>query len=171
MQLIVLSALCLGVWIYLLCGRSGYWRADQRLDDAAAPRRWPVVAVVIPARDEAETIGPVIASHMASDYPGEVRIVLVDDQSADGTASLAREAAGAAPAHALTILRAEDLPDGWSGKLWALYRGAREAANDARQPEYFLFTDADIVHAPTTLRRLVAKAEAEGLALASLMAT
>ena len=169
MHLIVLSAICLIAWVYLHSGRAGFWRADQRLGETPPPLRWPGVVAIIPARDEAETIKPVIASHMTSDYPGDFRIILVDDQSSDGTADFARAAALDA-SRSLDVARTEALPEGWSGKVWALYHGVRAAAEIAPDASFILFTDADIVHDPRTLRRLVAKAEAESLSLASLMA-
>jgi hopene-associated glycosyltransferase HpnB len=92
--------------------------------------------------------------------------VLVDDQSSDGTAAVARQAAAAA-ADRLTVVQGADLPAGWTGKLWAMKQGVDRAL--ASEPGYLLFTDADIVYAPDTLARLVAQAESEKLALNSLM--
>ncbi|HZT29676.1 MAG TPA: glycosyltransferase [Bryobacteraceae bacterium] len=119
---------------------------------------------MIPARDEAATIGVAIASLAGQDYPGPFHIFLVDDHSSDGTAEAARAAAGP---DRLTVLVAPPLPPGWSGKLWALARGVAEAT--PRNPAYLLFTDADIVHAPGSLSRLVAHALAGGFHLVSLM--
>lgn len=156
----MLGALVLLVWLILLFGRGGFWRADQRLEDAPAPRAWPEIAIIIPARDEAATIDEAVRAHLASDYPGGFRVIVADDGSTDGTGDIA-QAAGA------TVVVVPPLPAGWSGKLWALRAGLAEAAPEAR---WLLLTDADIVHAPATLRRLVALAEARGLAMASLMA-
>ena len=177
MSLSVIACLALAAWIYLLFRRSGFWRADQRLKDAPIPNNWPEIVAVIPARNEAETIGEVAAAHLACDYPGRFSIILVDDGSTDGTADIARRAVeetktakAESDARAFTVLTAPEKPDGWSGKLWAVHNGLAEAREDAPGAEYVLLTDADIVAAPDALRRLVAKAEAEGLALASLMA-
>ena len=155
--LALLSAL---VWLYLLFGHGRFWQAGPIL----APRRplaAPPVAVVVPARDEAPTIDPVIRSLLAQDYPGPFRIILVDDQSTDGTGDIARRLADPR----LTVLSGGPRPAGWSGKLWALAQGVDEAD----EAELLLLTDADIVHEPAHLSTLVAQAEARGLDLVSEM--
>jgi hopene-associated glycosyltransferase HpnB len=119
---------------------------------------------VVPARNEADVIERSIGSLLAQDYPGGLRVVLVDDASDDGTAARAQGLAGA---HGkLTILTGRTLPAGWTGKLWAVSQGVAAAGS----PTYLWITDADIAHDPQTLRRLVARAEAGGLALVTLMA-
>jgi hopene-associated glycosyltransferase HpnB len=122
----------------------------------------------MPARNEAATIGQTVGALDRQDYPGEFAIVVVDDHSEDGTAEIARQAAGecAAPER-ISIHSAAPLPAGWTGKLWSLNEGVTQAAKKA--PEFYWFTDADVAHAPETLRRLVAGAEAGKLDLASLM--
>jgi len=122
------------------------------------------VAVAIPARNEAETIGPTIASLAAQKLPGPFHIFLVDDQSTDGTAEIAREAA---PSSFLTATPAPPLAPGWTGKLWALAEGLRQA--ESFHPDYVLFSDADIVHSPDGLAQLVAHAETGGYDLVSWM--
>jgi len=159
----MIGALALLAWAVLLFFRGGFWRADQRLDAVPEYSDWPEVVAIIPARDEARTIGEVVRRHQASDYPGGYQVLAVDDGSSDGTGLIAREEG----AH---VIAAPPLPPGWSGKLWALQAGIAEAAATAPGARWLLLTDADIVHAPATLRRLVAKAEAEGLGMASLMA-
>jgi hopene-associated glycosyltransferase HpnB len=165
-----LGALTLAVWVYLLLGRGGFWRTRER-DDADPPPEpaiWPAVVAVVPARDEADVIALSLASLLAQDYPGDFRVILVDDSSADGTGEVARGLA-ATPAGAggrLEVLTGGPLPAGWTGKLWAQSQGVIHAGT----PAYLLLTDADIAHAPDTLRRLVARAEAKGLVLTSLMA-
>jgi hopene-associated glycosyltransferase HpnB len=157
----------LAVWIYLIAGRGGFWLASERDDDSPPPAAWPDVVAVIPARNEAEGVGETVGSLLQQDYPGAFSIVLVDDQSTDGTADIARAAAAVAP-HRLTVVRGAALPAGWTGKLWAMKQGVEHA--DARNPGYLLFTDADIVYASDALRRLVAEAEAKSLVLSSRMA-
>jgi hopene-associated glycosyltransferase HpnB len=165
--MLTLAAASLAVWIYLLMFRGHFWLARERDGDDAVPERahWPSVAVIVPARDEAETIARAIGSVLQQDYPGTFRIYLVDDQSSDGTAAIARalDTTGR-----LTVVSGATPPSGWTGKLWALKQGA--AAAEAEQPDYLWFTDADIAHAPDNLRRLVARAEDGGHALVSLMA-
>ena len=140
----VLVLLSLGVWLYLVLAHGRFWSSGPELPPRA-PTELPDVDIIIPARDEAPTIGPVIASLAAQDYAGKFRITLVDDNSTDGTAAQA----GTAPN--LTILKGEPKPPGWSGKLWALSQGI--AASSA---PVMLFTDADIVHDPRHLSALVA---------------
>jgi hopene-associated glycosyltransferase HpnB len=71
---------------------------------------------------------------------------------------------------ALTVIQGAPLPAGWTGKLWAMKQGVEAAADGERSAKYLLLTDADIAHAADNLRRLVARAEADGLVLTSLMA-
>lgn len=165
----LIAALALAVWCFLAFFRGGFWRADQRLGATANAEitDWPSVTAVIPARDEAEAIGPVIAAHMAADYRGDFNVILIDDQSNDGTADIAQAAADGSDR--LTVIAGAALPRAWSGKLWAVEQGI-QAALASNPPDYFLLTDADIVLAPDTLSRLAAKAEAESLSLVSLMA-
>jgi hopene-associated glycosyltransferase HpnB len=162
------GALSLAIWIYLAFARGGFWRIgvdDQALTATFLPRR---VAVIVPARNEAPTIGQAIESLLRQDYPGRLHIFLVDDHSSDNTAEVARRAAReAGRPDRLTIVEAAPLPSGWTGKVWALSEGLKAAASFA--PDYFWFTDADIVHQPDNLSRLLARAEGGGFDLLSLM--
>ncbi|WP_298691693.1 glycosyltransferase [uncultured Sphingomonas sp.] len=164
--MIVLALLPLAIWIGLLLFRDGFWLARDT-DGGVAPTLavWPAVTAIVPARDEADVIGRAMASLIAQDYPGAFRIILVDDGSRDGTGAIARRAAGASDR--LTVIDGAAPPAGWTGKLWAM-RGGVAQAGDA--PAYLWFTDADIAHAPDTLRSLVARSEQRGLVLDSLMA-
>ena len=166
-----LSGLALAAWVWLLAARGGFWRADQRLGLPARDLpRWPEVVAVVPARNEAASVGASVASLLGQDYPGRFSVVLVDDASDDGTAEVARRAAeSTGTASRLRIVRGEILPSGWTGKLWAVHRGLAEAGILAPDAAYVLLTDADIVHDPANLRRLVGKAESERLRLVSLM--
>ena len=92
----LLAAAALAVWIYLIAGRGGFWVAGGREDGGPAPETWPSVMIVIPARDEAESVGQTVASLLSQDYPGAFSVILVDDQSTDGTADVARRAAAGA---------------------------------------------------------------------------
>lgn len=160
----LIGTAALAIWIVLLIGRGGFWLARER-DTAEVPNvplAWPDVVAIMPARDEAGVIAQSIASLAGQNYPGAFRIVLVDDASSDGTAEIARQAGG----ERLTLISGTPLPAGWTGKLWALHQGVAEAG----KPAYLWLTDADIAHAPDTLRSLVARAEARGLVLVSLMA-
>ncbi|MFD9290676.1 glycosyltransferase [Streptomyces sp. NPDC060030] len=148
------------VWVWLLLGQGFFWRTDQRLPRRGDPERWPSVAVVVPARDEAEVLPVSLPSLLAQDYPGDAEIFLVDDCSGDGTGDLARalsERCGGLP---LTVVTPGEPEPGWTGKLWALRHGMALAR--LRKPEFLLLTDADIAHEPDSLRELVAAAGAEG---------
>jgi len=159
----------LAVWIYLLLFRGGFWLLRER-DTATVqePAVWPSVVAVVPARNEADVIRQSIGSLLAQDYPGSFRIVLVDDQSSDGTGGLAR----ALDSERLTVLSGTPRPAGWTGKLWAMKQGCDHASANAfdSAPEFLWFTDADIAHSPDNLRNLVARAQDGGKALVSLMA-
>jgi hopene-associated glycosyltransferase HpnB len=155
-----LLALVLLAWLWLLFFRGGFWRDGECLGPLR-PRATPSVAVVVPARDEAECVAASLASLLAQDYAGPFSVLLVDDGSSDGTAEIARALPGA---ERLRVRNAGPRPPGWAGKPWAVAEGI--AATDA---EWLLLTDADIVHAPQHLAALLAKAELEGADLVSEM--
>jgi len=159
------GGLALAIWLTLLFARHGFWLTRERdtRDLPREPAQWPAVTAVVPARDEAEVIARSIGSLIAQDYPGTFRIVLMDDWSSDGTGDIARGLGS----DRLEVVQGKPLPAGWTGKLWAVSKGV-ERAGDA--PAYLWLTDADIEHAPDTLRMLVTRAEAGQLALVSLMA-
>ncbi len=166
----VACALAAVAWAYLLLGRAGYWRTDQRLPAGARPEPgpWPRVVAVVPARDEAVMLPVTLPTLLAQDYPGPFGIVLVDDDSSDGTAQVAAGLGRAAgrPGRQLRIISGTRAPGGWAGKVWAMAQGLR-AAGDA---EYVLFTDADIAYQPGCLAALVRAAEADNRAIVSQMA-
>ena len=167
----LLASMVVAIWVYLLLGRGGFWLTRQR-DDGAAPRQypWPSILAIIPARDEAETIGRTITSLLQQDYPGEFSILLVDDQSRDGTAQIARAAAASlGETMRLTVLPGRPLPSGWTGKLWAQHQGVEETLALSRPPRYLLLTDADIVYDRCALRALTVRAQQGGYVLTSLM--
>ena len=163
-----LAAIPLAIWVYLLVARGYFWRVSE---DSFGPKRledWPRVVAIVPARNEARTISEAVSSLAKQDYPGEFSIIVIDDHSEDGTAALAQQAANEFGAsQRVKIHVASPLAPGWTGKLWALNEGIQLAANYSA--EFFWFTDADIEHAPDTLRRLVSRAEKESLDLVSLM--
>jgi hopene-associated glycosyltransferase HpnB len=171
------------IWVYLLIGRGRFWQvsnAASELNPLLMPA--PRVAVVVPARNEADVVGLAIASLLEQDYAGQVKIFVVDDHSSDETANVARRAAAdkaeqlaeqpaeqpaEPPAEQLAISSAMPLPAGWTGKMWALSQGVQEATHFT--PDYFLFTDADIVHASDSITSLVARAQIDKLDLVSMM--
>jgi hopene-associated glycosyltransferase HpnB len=157
-------------WLCLGLARSALWRRAPRLGTAVLPARktWPAVVAVVPARDEAAFVATTLGSLVAQDYAGPLAIVLVDDHSEDDTRAIAERLALDA-ARAVEIAGAPPLPPGWSGKLWALEQGVRRAGERWPDARYLLLTDADITHGADNLARLVARAEAKRLDLASLM--
>jgi hopene-associated glycosyltransferase HpnB len=162
---LVFGFLPLAIWLYLLLARHGFWRLRERDTSAVpVPSSWPSVIAVVPARNEADVIQQSIASLLAQDYPGEFHVILVDDQSDDGTGDLAL----ALNNSRLTVRKGSPRPPGWTGKLWAMRQGVDYAASSA--PEFYWFTDADIAHSPDSLRQLVARAEDGRKSLVSLMA-
>jgi hopene-associated glycosyltransferase HpnB len=171
MILEITAFLALAIWSYLAIGRGGFWRCAVRDDgNPRPPAVWPRVAVVIPARDEADVIGPCLSSLLSQDYPGSCPVIVVDDNSGDGTASVARRAASECGAqNRLTIVSGAALPGGWTGKLWALGQGMAAAQSLDDAVEYLLLSDADIVYAPGMLRWLVAHTVSRGALLSSLM--
>ncbi len=169
--MILIGCLTLAIWLCLVFARGWFWLARERDDgdEPITPKPWPCVAVIVPARDEADVIVRSVGGLMEQDYPGTLRVIVVDDQSSDGTAAAAEGAAHALGAgDRLEILTGRPLPAGWTGKLWALAQGVEHACTTG-PADFLLLTDADIGHSPHTIRRLVVRAEDGGLALAALM--
>ncbi|MEW1825340.1 glycosyltransferase [Streptomyces sp. NPDC088196] len=163
-----IAAGSLAAWLWLLLCQGFFWRTDIRLPARTDPDDWPPVCVVVPARDEAAVLPESLPSLLAQDYPGRAEIFLVDDGSSDGTGELARALASRHGGLPLTVDSPGEPPAGWTGKLWAVRHGIGLAR--ARDPEYLLLTDADIAHAPDSLRELVAAARTGGFDAVSLMA-
>jgi dolichol-phosphate mannosyltransferase len=109
------------------------------------------ITVVVPARDEAARIGPLLDA--VADAPGVAEVIVVDDQSSDGTADLAR-AAGA------RVVAGAPLPEGWAGKAWALQQGIEAATSD-----WVVTLDADARPDPRLPTAVVARATADRLDL------
>jgi len=169
--LILTSGLVLGIWVYLVLLHGRYWRERPRKPPAEGPRHWPEVAAIVPARNEAPVVGEAVRPLLQQDYPGKLRIVLIDDQSSDGTAEIVRAAAAELDAvDRVRVMSGKALPEGWTGKMWAVHQGAAELENFSAGAKYVWLTDADIAHDVGSLRGLVARAESGNLALASLMA-
>jgi hopene-associated glycosyltransferase HpnB len=166
----ILAALSLLIWLYLWFGHGGFWQFGPVLPPLpsvagqAAPAHTPAapsVAIIVPARDEAPLVANTLRSLLTQDYPGPLRVILVDDGSTDGTG---RIAAGLDDPR-LTVINGVGRPAGWSGKLWAMQQGVAEVGN----VDLLLLTDADIVHEPGHLAALVAQAERLDLDLVSEM--
>ena len=163
------AALAFAAWLYLVLAHGRFWLGDQRLDGRApspraGPTWWPSCR-----RATRQTSCPAPwRPLLGQEYPGRFRVVLVDDESGDGTGKAARDTAAAHPrGERLAVVATAPRPQGWVGKMWAVETGVRAAS--AEPPDWWWLTDADVEHAPDTLARLVAKGEAEGLDLVSLM--
>ena len=150
------------IWLILLTAWGRFWQCDQRLETALAGEAdlldpYPKIAAVIPARNEAEVIATSVKSLLNQDYPGELCLWVVDDQSEDGTATIVQELAQSEdlPAkRSLRILPGQPLPPGWTGKLWALEQGTQRAIQAQAPdfvPDYLWLTDADIAKLKTQL--------------------
>jgi hopene-associated glycosyltransferase HpnB len=179
MMTTAVALLSMAAWAYLLFGRGWFWLGRERDDsvpsanDATlgiAPKSWPAVVAIIPARDEADVIADSVGSLLRQDYGGPFSVVVVDDQSADGTAAAASAAASVAgAADRLRIVAGTGVAPGWTGKLWAMRQGLSAVEAGAAAPEFILFSDADIAYAPHVLARLVTIARARNSVLTSLM--
>ncbi|MEX0269620.1 glycosyltransferase [Leptolyngbyaceae cyanobacterium UHCC 1019] len=177
------------IWAGLLAFWGQFWRCDQRLDNSSefsvlnvelnskiqnlklkTQNLFPFVCAIIPARNEADMLPMTLRSLLLQDYPGQFHIVLVDDQSTDGTGAIAVAiAAELNQSDRLTVMSAKPLPAGWTGKLWAMEQGVQQAQTFDPLPDYFLLTDADIEHDRANLLQLVTKAQHNDLDLVSLM--
>jgi len=143
--------------------RGRFWLADQRLGNSGNLTDWPAVVAVIPARNEQDTIAATVNSLLAQNYPGVLDVIVVDDNSDDETGKRALLDAR------VRVITGAPLKPGWSGKLWAVFQGVSESRIVSPDARYLLLTDADIVHGPDALKRLVSKAETQQLDLVSLM--
>ena len=180
---LILAVLTLLTWSYLILAHGRFWSAGPILP-AARPAVAPAVEIVIPARDEADSIEATLHSLLAQDYPGPFHITVVDDDSTDATATLAR----AIHDPRLSILTGAPRPPGWSGKQWALHQGTasplpcregpgegpgegepRQSPTSESPAPLLLLTDADIIHDPAHLSTLVAKLEPDRLDMLSEM--
>ena len=169
--IILLSGLVLGIWVYLVLLHGRYWRERPQKVPGDTLKHWPEVAAVVPARNEAPVVGEAVRSLLQQDYPGKLRIILVDDQSSDGTAEIVRAtAAELGVADRVRVISGKPLPEGWTGKMWAVLQGSAELEQFSPGAKYVWLTDADIAHDPDSLRGLVVRAENGNLALTSLMA-
>jgi hopene-associated glycosyltransferase HpnB len=164
MVLPLLAGIALLAWLYLVLLHGGYWLFRQRLPAAPDPASWPAVVAVVPARDEAPILPDTLPSLLRQDYPGSFRVVLVDDASTDGTGGVAESLAVGAD-HELTVVTGHGPPAGWTGKVAALAAGVAAAG----EPDFLLFTDADIRHPVDSVRALV-RVAVGGRDLVSLMA-
>ena len=170
---LAVNALVLIIWIYLWGARGGFWQIKCVFAPAENDHRnnfqWPGITVVIPARNEAQLLPITLPTMLDQDYPGSFHLVVVDDNSCDGTARVAFEIAQSLDRiERLTVVNTPPLPEGWTGKLWALETGIK--IDSTPESEFLLFTDADIAYSKNSVRGLVVKTLEEEADLVSLMA-
>ena len=158
--MLVLAAIALGLWVALLLTPWQAWRCREHLepDPGQAPASGDDLTVLIPARNEAGVIAETLRA-VAANAPA-AKVILIDDESGDGTAAAARSAG----LQDLRVLEGTPPPPGWAGKLWALEQGLREV-----QTPRVLLLDADIALDPGLAAALERKAK-EGYALVSVLA-
>jgi hopene-associated glycosyltransferase HpnB len=173
--MVALAGLSLAAWLYLLAFRGAFWRLSERERDLAsfdAPKPQGLrVTAIVPARDEAQVIERSLSSLLSQRFDGAFEVLLVDDQSADATADVARACSqrlGAADR--LSVLATVGPESSWTGKLSAMNTGLAHVAARGALPDFLLFCDADIAFAPDVLDRLVSGALARDAVLVSLMA-
>ncbi|TVL99301.1 MAG: glycosyl transferase family 2 [Candidatus Brocadia sp. WS118] len=159
---VIISAV---IWLVLLFmpirwSISERWDISGDLPTIIPP--WPTLSVIVPARNERPSLPVTLPSWLKQDYPAS-EIILVDDESCDGTAECAREISAQLKCK-IQVLAGTPPPPGWTGKLWALEQGVRISSG-----EWLLFTDADIFHNPHLWQGLIAKAIAEQREMVSLM--
>lgn len=170
------------VWLGVLLHPARPWDCRPVGDDGPLPpslSSWPSVCILVPARNEQDSLPDTLPTLLTQEYPGECAVVVIDDRSQDGTADIARAIAKEYGAeNRLTVIAGTPLPGGWVGKVWALEQGAAYCGVSSQatssfkitKPHYVLLTDADIRHAPCSLQRLVTESEEGRLALNSRMA-
>ena len=167
------SLLSLLGWIYLIAFHGRFWRSEVIFhagENMGSLDSYPQVVALIPARNESKTVQKTVCSVFNQSYPGLVQVILVDDRSSDDTVQKALQAARSrGKEDSLKIIRGSRLPEGWTGKVWALQQGFDEIQKNM-QAKYIWLTDADISYSPETLAGMVGKMEKENHVLLSLMA-
>lgn len=162
---LILAIVPVCLWAYLLLARGFFWRV--KIDNPPPATTRVRVVAVVPARNEADSVGKCVASLLWQSGP-DVRVVLVDDASTDGTAEAARAAAARVGCpERLTVIASEPLVEGWTGKLWAVRQGVERAMSTS--PDFLLLTDADVEHGPDTVATLISIAERGAFDMASYM--
>jgi len=139
-------------------GAALFWarlrRPRVKAASGASTPPFPKASILIPARNEAANLPRLLESLQRLDYPDR-EVIVVDDQSSDGTAEVAAR-------FGARVIQGQPLPPGWNGKNWACHQAAQAATGD-----YLLFTDADTEHAPDSLKRAISFFESRKLNLLS----
>ncbi len=174
LPLFFLATISIFAWLFILLHPAKPWDFQPVGDEGPPPplpsgATFPRVAIIVPARNEAESLPQTLPALLRQDYPADFSVYVIDDRSTDGTAGIAREIARRENTAArLNVIQGAALPDGWTGKVWALNQGAMAAV--AENADFFMLTDADIFHEPGSLKRLVAESMTMNLGMNSRMA-
>jgi hopene-associated glycosyltransferase HpnB len=155
---LVLAAVSLAIWGYLVAGHGRFWWTSIRLPPAAEPDEWPSVVAVVPARNESAALPHALPTLVGQRYGGPFRVVVVDDASTDGTGALAARLGA-------DVVTGTGPPPGWAGKVAAMSLGLDKAG----EADYVLFTDADIAYPADAVAGLVRAALGQQLDLVSQM--
>jgi glycosyltransferase involved in cell wall biosynthesis len=132
------------------------WDRRPASPDPASPNNEPGVSIIVPARNEEESIRETLQQLLALDY-SNYEIIAVNDRSTDRTGSIMDEVAESSRAHGLLkVIHISELPSGWLGKTHAMWTAGQQATGD-----WLLFTDADVLFKPDSVRRAVSYAELE----------
>lgn len=148
------------IWIAILLLPWRPWSTRESLDSQSTQNlSLSDVTVLIPARNEALTITDTLTA--LKEQGDGLKVVLIDDQSTDNTA----ECANSVNLDHLLIVSGTELPEGWSGKLWALEQGRQHI-----ETRYLILLDADIVLKPGLIPTLIKMAQGNDIKMISLMA-
>lgn len=133
MIVLIAGGIAFAVWLVLVFARDGFWLTAER--DARGlppePAIWPAVTAVVPARDEADVIARSIGSLLAQEYPGDFRVILVDDNSSDGTGEIARSIVSSSPSPSGVLAQFRP-PDGTKSAKTGLGWGLSTSADSVR---------------------------------------
>ena len=143
-----LAIFVLVCWIGILIQTILNMLLVSRLERDAVPSRMPAVSIIVPARNEGESINDSVRAFLAQDYP-DLEVIVVNDRSADATGEIVQQIAQTDSR--LILIQGEEPPDGWLGKPWAVHQGASVARG-----EFLLFVDADLIYAPAAVRSAMA---------------
>lgn len=165
----IIALTTLACWVSVTLDRSRSWPREFLLPGSPAEPasgRTTSLAVIVPARNEAELLPATLPSLLGQQIEG-AKVYLVDDGSSDDTAEVARElSVQSGSVVDLEVVSAGPRPAGWSGKVHALEQGYRAILEDADRagmepPEWLLLTDADIRHRAGSVASLLFKAESK----------
>ena len=152
-----IATLTAATWSYLILARGSFWRTKSAdAEGSDKPVFSGSVVAIVPARNEAELIGPIVTSLLNQSVLNQsvaMPVILVDDESTDGTADVARRAAEkAGKADRLIVIQSKPLPAGWTGKLWSMHQGFQYAGT--LNPAWLMFADADVRQGEETVANM-----------------